>query len=334
MSRRILVTGAAGFVGSWFIEHALAQGDDVVAAIRLRSNTENLDHIVPNQKLHLAHCELTDPTSVSALLGDNGPFTHIIHLAAQSFVRASWDQPHYTLTNNIQSQANLLEEVLKDALEGIETRVLIIGSSEEYGLVHEKELPITEEQPLRPLSPYAVSKIAQDLQGFQYNRSYGLPIVRARAFNHEGRRRGEHFVTSNFARQVARAAAQIKAGTKDAPIIHVGDLTTRRDYTDVRDIVRGYYGLLMRGTPGEVYNLCSGLDWSIGDVLDKLLELAGLTRDQADIRLDQSRLRPSDVPVLRGSYDKINKELGWAPSIPFETTLQDMLEEAHDKVRR
>src|SRR5207247_2516473 len=176
-------------------------------------------------------------------------------------------------------------------------RFLCAGSSDEYGLVYEDELPIRETNPLRPLSPYAVSKVTQDLLGYQYWKSYGLPIVRTRAFNHEGPRRSDDFVTSSFARQVA----EIEAGLR-APAVQVGDLKPRRDYSDVRDIVRGYWLLLERGEPGEVYNLCSGRSWSVQQVLDFLLG-ASCVRGIA-VHVDPARFRPSDVMVLDGAPEK------------------------------
>jgi len=197
-------------------------------------------------------------------------------------------------------------------------RFLVVGSSEEYGHVEDDELPIKETNPLRPLSPYAVSKVGQDLMGYQYWKSYGMLIIRSRAFNHEGPRRGDVFVTSNFARQVA----EIEAGLRD-PVILVGDLTPRRDYSDVRDIVRGYWTLLERGEPGEVYNLCSGRSWSIQQVLDFLLEQSRV-RD-IKVQTDPSRLRPSDVMVLEGDPSKVEKATGWKVEIPFERTLKDLL---------
>ena len=185
-------------------------------------------------------------------------------------------------------------------------------------MVGEDELPIKETNPLRPLSPYAVSKVAQDLMGYQYWKSYGLPIVRSRAFNHEGPRRGDVFVTSNYARQVA----EIEAGQRD-PVIYIGDLTPRRDYSDVRDIVRGYWALVERGEPGEVYNLCSGKSWAIQRVLDFLLEQSQVKG--ISVQTDPARLRPSDVMVLEGDPSKIEKATDWKVEIPFERTLKDLL---------
>jgi GDP-4-dehydro-6-deoxy-D-mannose reductase len=309
---RLLITGITGFVGSHMAEYALANGAEVFGSSRWRSKTENIDHL--RSKITLIESDLRDLSSVRMLLETASP-THVLHLAAQSFVAASWHAPAETFTTNIISQVNLLE-----GLRGLKMspRFLVVGSSEEYGLVAEHEIPIKETNPLRPLSPYAVSKVAQDMMGYQYFKSYGLPIVRSRAFNHEGPRRGDVFVTSNFARQVA----EIEAGLRD-PVIFVGDLTPRRDYSDVRDIVRGYWLLLERGEAGEVYNLCSGRSWAIQQVLDFLVDHANVKG--INVTIDPARLRPSDVMVLEGDPSKIEKATGWKVEIPFERTLKDLL---------
>jgi GDP-4-dehydro-6-deoxy-D-mannose reductase len=309
---RMLITGISGFVGSHMAEYALAQGAEVFGSIRWRSRTENIEHL--RSTIHLVECDLRDMASARRLLEIARP-THVIHLAAQSFVGASWYTPGETLSTNISSQINLLESIR--ALK-IEPRFLVIGTSEEYGLVNEDELPIRETNPLRPLSPYAVSKVAQDLMGYQYFKSYGLPIIRARAFNHEGPRRGDVFVTSNFAKQVA----EIELGLRE-PVIFVGDLKPRRDYSDVRDIVRGYWMLLQRGEAGEVYNLSSGRTWVIQEVLDFFLEYS--RKKGIAVQIDPARLRPSDVMVLEGDSGKIRNALGWEVQIPFEQTLHDLL---------
>ena len=308
---RLLITGITGFVGSHMAEYALAQGAEVFGSARWRSRTENIDHL--RDKIQVVDCDLRDIASVRRLLTTARP-THVIHLAAQSFVGSSWHTPTETITTNTTCQINLLESI-RDLRTS--PRFLVIGTSEEYGLVHADEVPIRETNQLRPLSPYAVSKVAQDLMGFQYFQSYGLPIMRTRAFNHEGPRRGDVFVTSNFAKQVA----EIEAGLRK-PIIFVGDLKPRRDYSDVRDIVRGYWILLERGEPGEVYNLCSGSSWTIHQVLDFYLHEARV-KDIA-VQTDPARMRPSDVMILEGDPSKIAK-LGWKVEIPFEQTLGDLL---------
>jgi GDP-4-dehydro-6-deoxy-D-mannose reductase len=312
-SMRVLITGITGFVGSHMAEFLLARGDQVVGSVRWRSQMENIDHL--RAQITLVECDLRDLSSVRTLLETAEPDA-IVHLAAQSFVGSSWRNPAETLSTNTLSQVNLLEAMRSLR---IAPRFLAVGSSEEYGLVYDDELPIREVNPLRPLSPYAVSKVTQDLMGYQYFKSYGLPIVRSRAFNHTGARRGDVFVESNFAKQIAA----IEAGLRP-PVIEVGDLKPRRDYSDVGDIVRGYIALVERGEPGEVYNLCSGKSWSIQQVLDFLL--AQSTVKGIDVRVDPARLRPSDVMILEGDASKIEKHLGWRVEIPFEQTLRAILD--------
>ena len=317
---RVLITGITGFVGSHMAEYALAQGAQVFGSNRWRSKTENVEHL--RSKVTFIESDLRDVSSVRALLEISVP-DYVVHLAAQSFVGVSWHAPAETLSTNIISQVNLLE-----AIRGLKMspRLLAAGSSEEYGLVFQDELPIKETNQLRPLSPYAVSKVTQDMMAYQYFKSYGLPIIRTRAFNHEGPRRGDVFVTSNFARQVA----EIEAGLRE-PVVYVGDLTPRRDYSDVRDIVRGYWLLLERGEPGEVYNLCSGRSWSIKQVLDFLLNLS--TVKGIAVKTDPARLRPSDVMILEGDPTKMRRATGWKVEIPFERTLTELLDYWRQRTR-
>jgi GDP-4-dehydro-6-deoxy-D-mannose reductase len=317
---RVLITGITGFVGSHMAEYALAQGAEVYGSYRWRSKTENIDHLRP--RIQLVEGDLRDLSSVRALLEASVP-DYVVHLAAQSFVGSSWQTPAETLTTNIISQVNLLEGIR--ALK-MRPRFLAIGTSEEYGLTYPEELPIKETNPLRPLSPYGVSKVTQDMMGYQYFKSYGLPVIRTRAFNHEGPRRGEVFVTSSFAKQIA----EIEVGARE-PVIRVGDLKPRRDYSDVRDIVRGYWSLLESGEPGEVYNLSSGRSWAIQQVLDFLLEQSKVK--PIAVEVDPSRLRPSDVMVLEGDSSKIQRATGWQVQIPFERTLRDLLDYWRQRIR-
>src|SRR5260370_22602330 len=277
---RLLITGVTGFVGRHLAEYALAAGAQVFGSARRRSRTENIEH--PRAKIELIDCALRDIVSARRLLAAASP-SHVIHLAAQSFVGSSWHTPAETLATNTGCQINRLERIRE---LNTSPRFLVMGTGEEYGLVHPDEVPIGETNQLRPLSPYAVSKVAQDLMGFQYFKSYGLPIIRTRAFNHEGPRRGEVFVTSNFAKQVA----EIEVGLRER-VIFVGDLKSRRDYSDVRDIVRGYWMLLERGEPGEVYNLCSGRTWTIQRVLDFYLERSHVKR--ISVQVHPAPARPS-----------------------------------------
>ena len=318
---RALITGITGFAGSHLAEYILANHPDteVYGIMRWRSRTENIQEI--EERIQLIECDLRDATSVKALLGRVRP-DKVFHLAAQSYVPSSWNAPAESLTTNVLGQLNIFEAIRE--LE-IEPWIQIACSSEEYGLVHEDELPIKETNPLRPLSPYAVSKIGQDYLGYQYHKSFGLKVVRTRAFNHDGPRRGEVFVSSNFAKQLI----EVEKGKKPA-VLHVGNLEARRDFTDVRDVVRSYWLATERCEAGEVYNICSGKAYSIQEVLDRLIELSGV---QVKVETDPSRLRPSDVPVLLGDCTKFKKATGWEPEIPYEKTLADMLEYWRESVR-
>jgi GDP-4-dehydro-6-deoxy-D-mannose reductase len=310
---RALITGITGFAGSHLAELLLSEGFEVYGILRWRSRLEHIEHL--NGKIHLLEADLMDLTSLQKVMIEVRP-DYIFHLAAQSFVPTSWTAPAVTMEVNAVGSCNLFEAIRSANIDPI---IQIACSSEEYGLVHENELPIKETNPLRPMSPYAVSKVALDYLGYQYNQSYGLKIVRTRGFNHEGPRRGEVFVTSTFAKQVA----MIEKGKQEKVILH-GDLTSRRDFTDVRDMVRGYLLAAQKGTPGEVYNICSGKDWLIKDMLERLVTLS--TVKDIELRPDPKRMRPSDVPVLLGDNSKFVAQTGWKVEIPFEKTLADTLE--------
>lgn len=316
---RVLITGITGFVGSHLADYLLTKPEvEVYGIYRWRSDTKNIDHI--KDKLKLWECDIKDASSVMRIISDVKP-DKIFHLAAQSFVPTSWHAPAETLTTNIIGELNIFEAVKR---AGINPWIHIAGSSEEYGLVYENELPITETNPLRPLSPYGVSKVGQDLLAYQYYMSYKLNIVRTRGFNHTGPRRGEVFVCSNFARQIAL----IEKGFQPS-IIMVGNLEAKRDFTDVRDMVRAYWLSLEKCRPGEVYNICSGKSYKIGEVLDMLL---GMTEKKIEVKADEKKFRPSDVTVLLGDSSKFRKETGWKPEIPFEKTLKDTLNYWREKV--
>lgn len=311
---KILITGVTGFVGSHLAEYCLSldQQVEVIGTCRWRSRRENIEHL--EDAINLYECDLRDASSVKTLLADIQP-ERIFHLAAQSYVPSSWNSPGETITTNVIGQLNIFEAMRET---NSTASIQIAGSSEEYGLVHPEEAPITEENPLRPLSPYAVSKVAQDMLAYQYFQSYGLRVVRTRAFNHTGPRRGDVFVTSNFAKQIA----EIEAGQRP-PVIHVGDLNPKRDFTDVRDIVRAYWLSLEHCSLGEVYNVASGKAYRIKEVLEILLDNSG---QDIEVVEDPERLRPSDVPLLLGDNSRFCKATGWSPEIPFEQTAKDLLD--------
>jgi len=318
---KVLITGVTGFVGSHLAEFLLGMDDVEVHGIeRWRSKTDNIEHI--KDRLIMHECDIKDSSSVRNIIEDIEP-DRIFHLAAQSFVLTSWSAPAETLMTNIMGELNIFEAVRQAR---INPRIMVAGSSEEYGFVDESELPIRESQPLRPLSPYAVSKVTQDLLGYQYFRSYKLNIVRTRGFNHTGPRRGEVFVCSNFAKQIAR----MEKG-KQKPVLRVGNLEATRDFTDVRDMVRAYWLSLERGKAGETYNICSGKAYSIGETLDMLLDFSTLGKAAVRIEQDQAKMRPSDVPHLLGDNTYFRKTTGWAPKIRFEQTLKDLLDYWRDR---
>ncbi len=312
---KVLIFGITGFAGSHLAEYILdnIEEAEVYGTIRWRSNRRNVTAF--ESKIKLYDCELRDFKSVCEVIEAVKP-KYIFHLAGHSFVPASWNSPNDTLINNILGELNIFEAVRKISPD---CRILISCSSEEYGIVYEEELPIREENPLRPLSPHGVSKAAQDLLGFQYFHSYGLDIVRTRAFNHTGPRQSEVFATSNFAKQIA----EIEAGLR-IPVVYVGNLDSRRDFIDVRDVVYGYWLALQKGKAGDVYQICTGNAYTIRQILNTLMNLSPIGKS-VEIKVDPSRIRPSDVPVLLGSYKKFYRVTGWEPKIAIEKTITDLL---------
>jgi len=309
---RVLITGITGFAGSHLADHCLTvPGVDVHGLIRWRSRTENIEHL--DGKITLHECDLRDAGSTRDVIEHVRP-QFIFHLAAQSFVPTSWRAPSESLTTNVLGQLHIFEAVRKIEHK---CRIQLACSSEEYGMVYPNEFPIKEENPLRPMSPYGVSKVGQDMLGYQYFMSYKTDVVRTRAFNHTGPRRPPVFVASDFARQIV----DVEKGLRK-PVIYVGNLDAVRDFSDVRDVVRAYWLSLEKGKPGEVYNICSGKAWKIRDILDVLL---GMASAKIEIRTDETRLRPSDVPVLLGDCSKFKRDTGWQPEIPFEQTLRDIM---------
>jgi GDP-4-dehydro-6-deoxy-D-mannose reductase len=310
---RVLITGITGFAGSHLADYCLAEKvGEVHGIIRWRSRTENIEHLAGKIRLH--ECDLRDATSTRDVIEHVKP-DFIFHLAAQSFVPTSWKAPSESLTTNVLGQLNIFEAVRKI---GLKCRIQLACSSEEYGMVYENEVPIKETNPLRPLSPYGVSKVAQDMLGYQYFMSYQMEIVRTRGFNHEGPRRAPVFVMSDFAKQIV----DIERGVRP-PVLQVGNLEAKRDFSDVRDVVRGYWLSLAKGTPGEVYNICQEKCWSIQEMLDELLTL---TTTKIRVETDKARLRPSDVMLLLGDCSKFRNDTGWKPQIPFRQTLRDTLD--------
>ena len=307
--------------GSHLADLLLAEAPDyeIFGTKRWRSSLANVAHL--SDKVKFIDCNLTDSTACLKLIDTVRP-DYIFHLAAQSFVPHSWQNPNTTLSDNIMMQLHLFEAIRS---AGIDPVIQIALSSEEYGKVLPEEMPVKESNPLRPLSPYAVSKVAQDMLAYQYHQSYGFKTIRTRAFNHEGPRRGEVFVTSNFAKQIA----EIEVGLKP-PQLKVGNLNAKRDWSDVRDIARAYWLSVQHCVPGEDYVIASGQSRSIQDLLNFLLSQ---TKAKIEVVVDPTRLRPSDVELLEGDPTKFIKATGWKPRYTFEQTMGDLLEYWRERVR-
>jgi len=294
---KYLITGARGFVGGY-----------LAAEIRRRDPSAK---IIAVDRTGDSGLDLLDLEAVASVVAREQP-EHLIHLASLSSVGASWQDPVASFTNNTNIFLNVLEAVRRGSAK---TRVLSVGSSEEYGIVTAADLPLNEERRLAPVSPYAVARVAQEHLGDVYVRGFGLDIVATRSFNHVGPGQTDQFVISALAKQFAELAA----GKRDH--LDVGTTTVVRDFLDVRDVVNAYCELLARGTRGEVYNVCSGRGLSIDDVIGLLSTISGLSPKRVT---DPARLRPVENAFVIGSNAKLRAAVGWAPSIALETSLRDV----------
>jgi len=315
---RVFVTGVSGFVGHHLAAFLAAEQPDAELFGAVRQGEERA--LVP-PGVHALEADLTDYFSVEAALEAARP-DRVVHLAAQSSVQQSWVDPAGTLRINVHGLLNLLEGLrrLKQS-----PRVLVVGSADEYGAAEARNLPLQEDAPLLPSSPYAVSKVAQGFLALQYALAHGMGIVRTRTFPHTGPGRGEQFAEASFARQIA----EIEAGMR-APQLEVGNLDAVRDFSDVRDVVRAYWLLIEKGRAGEVYNVCSGRGVRIRELLTRLLALSSVA---AQLRTDPARLRPVDIPELVGSNARLCDATGWQPRFALDDTLRDLLEDWRRRTR-
>jgi len=318
----VLVTGAHGFVGGHLLELLRGEHPEVqaFALVRPRGGAP-----VPRPGgATILEADIDDAAAVSAALATARP-DRIVHLAGQSSVHHSWIDPGATLRTNVMGVVHLMEGLRAAALR---PRVLVVGSADEYGIVDNPGVPVAEDTPLRPVSPYAVSKVAQGQLALEYAVPGGPEVLRTRTFPHTGPGRGEAFAESSFARQLVEVAAG-----RRPPVLSVGNLDAVRDFTDVRDVVRAYWLLLERGPhgvarPETVFNVCSGRGVRVGDVLRRLIDLAGV---QVEVRQDPSRFRPSDIPVLIGDNRRLRAATGWEPRIGLDQTLRDLLEDWRER---
>ena len=323
---RVVITGIGGFVGSHLTDFLLESfpGKLTVHGICNSKNQTNLAHLAGNPGVVLHRQNLEDCKALTAILREIQP-AYIFHLAAQSLPGASIHTPVQTLNTNINITLSLFEAIRQAGLTE-KARLLNAGSGDTYGFIEPADLPIKETTPFRPGNPYAVSKIAQEMLGYQYFRSYKIQIFNTRAFNHLGPRLSDALAPGAFARQIAEAEAG-----KIEPVLMVGNLDSRRDFTDVRDIVRAYWLALNSPgcLPGEPYNLGSGQSHSIKEMLDKLLAYSSC---KVEVKPDVNRMRPSDIPTVQGDISKFQRATGWQPQISFDQSLLDLLNYWRERV--
>ncbi len=312
--KKILITGVTGFVGQYVAEALLSTPDVEIHGTYFSDDSkERLGILQRHLILHKA--DLTNKDAVNQIIKVTTP-DELYNLAAQTSPSESMKDPAKTLSTNILSELFLFQSLQENKLE--KTRVLAIASGEVYGKVTPEELPIDENTPLRPISPYAVSKIATDYLALQYYLTHKLNIIRVRPFNHIGPRQQAKFVLPMFAKQIA----DIEKGIQE-PVMKVGNLKAKKDFSDVRDIVRAYILLMEKGIPGDVYNVGSGRSVSIQEILDMLLSFS---QKEIKVEVDQALFRPVDVEDIYCNYTKVSELTGWKPEIPLETTLKDTLD--------
>ncbi len=314
---RVLITGASGFAGCHLVRHLTRVQPDAQLYGTFFS-------AVPPQVLadeRYVQLDLCDYDAVLHLLQQVQPDV-IYNLAGQASAKRSFERPWHTLETNLRIQFNVLQACVD---VGVAARIIAVTSSEIYGANMQDTRPLTEDRALRPTSPYSLSKSAQDLMSLQYHLAYKLPIVRARPFNHIGPRQSASFVAPDFALQIARIEAGISA-----PVMQVGNLSAKRDFTDVRDVVRAYQLLAEHGEPGEAYNVASNQMHSIQELLDTLLSL---TPAKIDVQVDAAKLRPVDVPYVRGDYTRLQQATGWQPQISLRQSLADLLADCRQRLQ-
>ena len=313
--KKVLITGVTGFVGSHLLDLLARNKTEykLYGIIREKSSLSKIKHSL--DAIELINCDLINSTATFEVIKHVSP-DYIYHLAGESSVGLSWNAPQSLINNNITASLNIFEALR--ILDNTGTRTLLACSSEEYGHISDEEIPITEAVPLRPVSPYAVTKATVDMFGYHYYKSYGMKIIRMRAFNHTGPRRDANYALSNFAKQIT----EIKKGLKEK-IIYVGNLSAIRDYSDVRDIVRGYKLAIEECTSGEVYNICSSKGYRIKDLLDIMIQQSGCN---VKIVQEKKRFRMVDLPIIIGDHSKLSRVNSWSPEISIEGTLQSILD--------
>ena len=312
---KLLITGINGFVAFHFLE-LLSIKNEKVDILGIGRSTEcNLDNQFPKLNFKYKSIDLLNKDAVSLVISEFRP-THLLHLASVSSVGHSWHYPQESFVNNTNIFLNLIDQI---RIEGIKCRILSIGSSEEYGIVDEINIPIKESCPLNPVSPYAVARVSQEMISNIYNKGYGMDIIMTRSFNHFGPGQKDIFVVSSFAKQLV----EIASNNSPNQAVTVGNIEIVRDFVDVRDVVKAYFLLLKNGKKGETYNICSGKGFSLKDILIKMCELLKI---DVNIQINNALIRPNDNPIIIGDNKKIHDELRWSPDINIEESISDTLD--------
>lgn len=313
---KALIIGGAGFVGQHLINHIRKHTDWILYVTKISSEKLDISDVT------VVDLNILNQSEIDEILSIIQP-DYVFHLAAQSSVAYSWKNPGLTIDVNIKGTVNLLDSIRKLELK---SRILLIGSGEEYGFIKEDEVPIFETNPTRPGNIYAATKVAQNNIGSIYAKAYGMSIIMVRAFNHIGPNQEPIFVVADFCKQVI----EIEYGLKE-PIINVGNLSAKRDFTDVRDVVRAYVDLIQHGKAGEIYNVGSGLAISIQDILDSIISHS---KKSIQINVDPQRMRPSDIPIIEANIDKIYECIHWKPRITLEQTLKETLDYWRHRIKK
>lgn len=311
--KKVLITGINGFVGPHLVEELQRKGGYSIYGLSRSGKSELKNDVV------ILKGDLTDKHGLFRLIGDLKPDA-VFHLAAQSKPGLSFKEPEETFESNVDGTINLLESIrgVMNDDSGYRPRIIVAGSSEEYGLVSEDQLPLVETEKFNPINPYAISKVAGYYLAMMYKRAYAFDIVYAVLFSHVGPGQKEGFLIPDVCKQIV----EIERGNRD-PELATGDLSVSRDYSDVRDFVRAYVLLLEKGVSGERYNVCSGKATKVSDIVDQLL---GMAKVRIEHKIDPTRIRPIEMPILYGSNDKFHNLSGWRPEITLEQTLRDSLE--------
>jgi GDPmannose 4,6-dehydratase len=331
--KKAFITGMAGMVGSHLADHLLENTDwDIYGFVRWNENLENLEHLFDliNQKkrIELIYGDLNDTSSILYALSKTKP-DYVFHLAAQSYPKTSFESPIDTLNTNILGTAKLLDSIKKLNLDPV---VHVCASSEVFGKVPKEYLPIAEDTPFHPASPYAISKVGTDLIGRYYAQACGMKVITTRMFTHTGPRRGDVFAESTFAKQIAMIENQTIDSLAQQPVIKVGNLNSLRTWSDVRDAVRAYHMLVtINPIPGEYYNIGGAFSCTIKEMLDYLLSRSKVKNIK--VVVDKERLRPIDADLQVPDTSKFTKHTGWKPEIKFEKTMDDLLQYWRDRIR-